>query len=133
MFKCLSSKGVFIQFSFSPTIEEEGTINDCDHSLEYQRALFTFNLLLRNIKNSIKYGDGERLLHCYRFALLYLKSTKRTKYSHTILKLLYRIKLQPEKAFQLTWGRFINTRGFKGKNIPPDLHLEHLNIFLKEL
>ena len=28
---------------------------------------------------------------------------------------------------QLVWGRFINTHGLAGHNIPCDLYLEHLN------
>ena len=32
----------------------------------------------------------------------------------------------------MVWSRFINTQGRKGKNIPCDLHLEHLNRCLKD-
>ena len=35
--------------------------------------------------------------------------------------------LPPRHAQQLLWSRFINTRGIHGKNIPMDLHQEHLN------
>ena len=110
----------------------EATIKE-DHILNYQKANFTINLLLRNINDAIRQGDGERLINSYRLALLYFKVTGHHKYSYTILKLLYRIKLVPEDAFKLIWSRFVNTTGYKGRNISPDLHLEHLNNFLKEL
>ena len=50
-----------------------------------------------------------------------------------MLRLFYTIKNVPEKAFRLIWGRFVNTTGFVGKNLSLDLHMEHLNNFLKEL
>ena len=41
--------------------------------------------------------------------------------------------MEPIAAFSLIWERFVNTRGMRGHNISMDLHLEHLNNFLKEL
>ena len=41
--------------------------------------------------------------------------------------------MEPSAAFFLIWERFVNTRGMRGCNISMDLHLEHLNNFLKEL
>jgi len=64
------------------------------------------------------------------------------KMSHTsfsrstaeLIKMFYRIKLGSRTdAFRTLWGRFINTHGFAGRNIPNDLHMEHLNGYLKEL
>ena len=34
---------------------------------------------------------------------------------------------------ELKWGRCINTQGHQGKNIPSDLHMEHLNRNLKNM
>ena len=34
---------------------------------------------------------------------------------------------------QLLWSRCVNTRGFKGSNIPCDLYMEHLNRRLKTI
>ncbi len=39
--------------------------------------------------------------------------------------------LSPANKIQLLWGRCINVHGRKGKNIPGDLHMEHLNCILK--
>ncbi len=40
--------------------------------------------------------------------------------------------LSPAHAHQLLWSRCINVHGRIGKNIPADLHLEHLNRVVKE-
>ena len=34
-------------------------------------------------------------------------------------------------AEQMLWGRFINSEGGPGHNIPADLHMEHFNKLLK--
>ena len=99
----------------------------------YSKALLTFNLMLRNINDSIREGDGGRLIECYKFALLYFRCYGHTKYAYTVIKLFYKIKFQPETAFKLIWNRFINTHGKRSRNVSRDLHLEHLNNFLKEL
>ena len=39
--------------------------------------------------------------------------------------------LSPRLSRQLIWSRFINVHGKPGRNIPCDLHLEHLNRVLK--
>lgn len=39
--------------------------------------------------------------------------------------------LSPRLVEELIWGRFINTHGQGGKNVPNDLHCEHLNHLCK--
>ncbi|XP_066916660.1 uncharacterized protein [Clytia hemisphaerica] len=107
-------------------------LNKTDHKLAYQKALFTMNMLLKNIHDCIREGDGERLLESYKFALLYLKHYNHTKYSFGLLKLFTEIEYHPDRALGLIWGRFVNTKGYAGHNISMDLHLEHLNGYLKE-
>ncbi len=40
--------------------------------------------------------------------------------------------LTPRQSKQLMYSRFVNTRGIKGRNIPCDLHMEHLNRLCKD-
>ena len=40
--------------------------------------------------------------------------------------------LSPALKKQLLWGRCINVHGYRGKNIPADLFMEHLNFIVKE-
>ena len=96
-------------------------------------ASLSLNLMIRNVNDAIREGDGSRLIETYKVVLLYFKKFGRTKYAFTLLKLLVRIRTQPHSAFNLIWNRFVNTRGLKGRNIPLDLHLEHNNGYLKEL
>lgn len=103
-----------------------------DHVNKYAKACLTFNLFLREMNDAIREGDGGRVIELYKIALLYFKCYHHTKYAFTVLKLLVRIQCRPEKAFHLIWQRFVNTSGKKGRNISLDLHLEHLNNFLKE-
>jgi len=40
--------------------------------------------------------------------------------------------LPPQQAEQLLYSRFVNTKGVRGRNIPLDLHQEHLNRVCKD-
>ena len=104
-----------------------------DYICNYVSASLYLNLLLRNINDAIREGDGMRLINSYRMALLYFKACGHKNYALTVLRLLFSIKLRPNSAHRLIWGRFVNTSGQKGRNISLDLHLEHLNGFLKDL
>lgn len=123
--------------SYDISTESEETVNTDkepheDYKFAYARGILSFNLFLRDFNDAIREGDGSRLIELYKVALLYFKCYHHTKYAFTVLKLLIRIQCQPERAFDLTWQRFVNTSGKKGRNISLDLHLEHLNNFLKE-
>lgn len=104
----------------------------CNFRLAYHKALLTLNLLLRNINDAHKEGDGLRTIECYRMALLYFKTFGHHKYAFSIMKLLCNLKFNPQNSHELIFDRFVNIHGVQGKNIPMDLHLEHLNNFLKE-
>ena len=55
-----------------------------------------------------------------------------TKYSLEAMKLLIQIQLLPSLlVHQILWDRFINTHGGLERNIPCDLHNEHVNKVLK--
>ena len=67
-------------------------------------------------------------------------------YSHTFLQqviqnnyALEAVRLQmqlaslpPQLVHQITWGRFVNTHGGLGHNLPCDFHNEHVNKLIKE-
>jgi len=77
----------------------------------------------------IKEGDGLQVLRCYWYMLPMFFSSGRTNYSSETLNLLLQhdFLLTPRLAEELIWSRFINTYRQAGKNIPNDLHCEHLN------
>ncbi|XP_019624892.1 PREDICTED: uncharacterized protein LOC109470395 [Branchiostoma belcheri] len=105
----------------------------CDYKKQHTEARLSFGLFLEDMQDAVKEGDGERLMRLYTVALLYYKAYGHTQYSYSVLLLTVQINsiLSPQKAHSLTWNRFYNGKGGKGRNIPLDLHLEHLNNFLK--
>ncbi len=66
--------------------------------------------------------------------MLHFHADRRTKYALEALMLQFQLaSLPPDLVHQLTWGRFVNTHGGPGHNIPCDLHNEHINRLFKEM
>ena len=80
-------------------------------------------------RDAIREGDGLRILRCWRFFLPIFKATNRTNYSIEAFTLLsqYHFLFSERLKHQLIWSRTVNTQGKPGKNIPCDLHMEHIN------
>ena len=66
--------------------------------------------------------------------VLWFRSTGHTNYTIEAMTLLvqYYFLFTPRLAEQFIWGRFINTHGGLGRNIPAGLHMEHLNRICKQ-
>jgi hypothetical protein len=88
-----------------------------------------------NIEDSIKEGDGFRLLDCYKLVLLLVYRFKHVKYAYVILLLFaqYNAILSDAESLSLIANRFVNAKGTPGGNIPLDLHMEHINLMVKRL
>ena len=84
-------------------------------------------------KDAIREGDGKRVLRCWRYMLPLFRFTQHKNYCIEAFNLLcqYSFRLPPRQAEELIWSWFINTHGVPGRNIPLDLHLEHLNRLCK--
>lgn len=109
--------------------------NDGDDMLAYQRSLLEYGILLINFWDAIAEGDGQRVVRCWKFFLLYLKNDNgSSKYSLEALYLMFQIYalLSPRSAHRLVWNRFINNKSGMGRNIPLDLQLEFFNKAVKE-
>ena len=104
-----------------------------DYLYNYHSAKLTFGLILSDINDAIREGDGDRLIELYKMALPIYYSQGKTKYQYTTLLLLVKTEalLSKLQAFRLKWNRFCNTKGRKGHNISLDLRLEQLNNLLK--
>lgn len=104
-----------------------------DYLYNYHKAKLRFGLLLVDINDAIREGDGERLLHLFKIAMLIYKCHGHTKYAYTTLLFLTKVFaiLSEEEAQSLIWNRFCNSNGGKGKNISLDLRLEQFNNLLK--
>ena len=102
---------------------------DNDHVKEYACDVLNLGLMLMEFKDSIREGDGERIIRCWRYLLPLFKVSGRKNYCIEAFTLLaqYSFLLLPRNAMQLMWSRTVNVHGKPGKNISCDLHLEHLN------
>ena len=100
----------------------------------YSRDLLSLGCLYLEYVDSIKEGDGDRVLRCWRYLLPIFVASGRKNYAIESLELLYQhdYLLSEREKVELLWSRFINTHGKMGKNIPNDLHCEHLNRICKD-
>ncbi|KAL5474537.1 hypothetical protein EMCRGX_G026495 [Ephydatia muelleri] len=105
-----------------------------DEVYTYSRDLLSLGCLYLEYVDSIKEGDGDRVLRCWRYLLPIFVASGRKNYAIESLELLYQhdYLLSEREKVELLWSRFINTHGKMGKNIPNDLHCEHLNRICKD-
>ena len=109
------------------------TSTSTDHVLEYAQEVCSLGLLFMNYRDSIKEGDGDRLVNCWKFMLPIFKATDRRNYAIEAFNTLVNIKILPPRlAHQLVWSRFVNVHGIQGRNIPFDLQIEHMNRLVKD-
>ena len=102
---------------------------EVDGVYEYACEMLTLGLLWLEFTDCIREGDGDRILRCWRYMMVLFKATNHKNYAIEAFTLLTHEKFlqSPRVAQQLKWSRTINTHGKPGKNIPCDLHMEHLN------
>jgi len=116
-----------LQFDITSTANEK--VKEEDAIFNYATALMSDCLVVEELSDAIREGDGERVIRVWKFLLLYFRASHRTKYALEGLTLLAQVSalLPPRLAHQVKWNRFVNTRGKPGCNIPCDLEMEHQN------
>ena len=104
--------------------------------LSYQKALLDYGMLILNFWDAISEGDGDRVVRCWKFFLLYLihQGGSANKYALEALYLMFQIYalLSPQAAHRLIWNRSAKNKSGTGGNIPLDLLMEFFNKFVKE-
>ena len=119
----------FVDVQYPPCSAKED-----DRVRAYAKEVMSLGLLLMEFIDSIREGDGTRIVRCWRYFLPLFKACGRKNYCIEAFNLLF----QYEYAFtdrmrhQLMWERTINTHGRPGKNVSMDLHMEHINRACKE-
>lgn len=105
-----------------------------DHVNNYARVFCHFGSLALEFTDAWREGDGERIIRCWGIFLLHFHAARRTKYALEALNLKLQLASLPSTlAHQIKWNRFVNTHGGLGRNIPCDLHNEHVNKQIKEI
>ena len=128
---CKKLFDTFVGFTFNePAVS---SIKDTDGVHSYSKQLLRLSCFYLEFADAIREGDGERVLRCWRYLLPICLGSGRTNYSCEVLNMLFQhsFALPPRLSAQLLWSRFINAHGEPGKNIPADLHMEHLNRLAK--
>ena len=103
---------------------------DCKYN--YSRSLCHYASLALEFYDAWHEGDGNRIIRCWRIFLPHFFESGRTKYSLDAMRLQMQLLcLPPQLVQQITWDRFVNMHGGLGRNMPCDLHNEHVNKALK--
>ena len=120
-----------------PTTKPEAPLSDRppeeaakdDRVLNYGLQVIQLGVLLMQLHDTEKEGDGERNIRNSKLLMLYFRSRGRgMKYAYEMMRFLTCVKaLYSEKvAHQITHGQFVNWRGGEGRNVANDLKTEHL-------
>ena len=110
-------------------------INDGVYS--YAHVLCHYDALIMEFCDACAEGDGDRVYNCWRFFLPHFMTSNCRKYALELdalqLQLQVKAVLSLELVQDILWDHFINTKGGEGRNIPCDLHNEHVNKLLKHV
>ena len=130
---CMQMFDKFISLSFGTTSSNYVHSTD-DGVSSYAIQLLRMGCLYLEFADAIREGDGERVVRCWRYFLPIFRAARCTNYACESFHLLYQhlYALSPRLSNQLMWSRFINVHGLPGRNIPLDLHMEHLNRLAKD-
>ena len=81
-----------------------------DKVCSYAKELLTLGLLWLNFHDSVKEGDGDRIIRMWKLNLLVFKAARRKNYSIEALNLILQVDhiLSPREAAQVKWSRTIN-------------------------
>ena len=116
------------------TDKHSENLKNYDGVFAYAKEVLTLGSLYMEYINSVREGDGIRILRCWRFLLVIFKATGKRKYSIQAATLLFQYNhyiFTDRMKHQLLWSRTANVHGKLGKNIAMDLYMEHLNQELK--
>ena len=98
-----------------------------DRLYNYASQCLQLGVLVMQLNDTEKEGDGERCLMNWKLLMLYFRSRSRgKKYAFEAMRLLTCVKaLYTERmAFRITHGQFVNVRGGAGNNYANDLRME---------
>lgn len=100
---------------------------DEDGIFNYSHNILKTGLLLRDLQDATKEGDGGRMEYLWKFLMLMFKVCGKTKYALAAIRLHAQLNalLTPREAHSLRWNRTINLKGGVGRNVAIDQVMEH--------
>lgn len=106
-----------------------------DDRYRYATLRLSMGMLLKNFDDAIKEGDGQRIIRCWKLAMLIFRAYIHSKYALAALQLQAYIQamLIQREAECLVWNRTVNNKGGQGCNICMDIRMEHLIHLTKEI
>ena len=111
---------------------QESTPEASDSVYSYAVDILTMGLLWYGFRDAVREGDAKRIVLYWKFLMPIFRQEKHYNYCNEgFLFLAQTLLLSPREVCDLKWNRTVNTSGHVGKNIPVDLHMEHLNRRLK--
>ena len=103
-----------------------------DSVYAYAADVLSMGLFWDAFRDSVREGDGDRIIRYWKLMAAIFRHEKHYNYSNEAFNLVAQtLLLSPRQVCELKWNRTVNTSGRIGKNIPVDLHMEHLNRRLK--
>lgn len=108
-----------------------------DRKRNYATSILDYYVMMLEMKDTAKEGDGDRLLINMKRLLLYFKAAGSSKKNYSIEMFVAIMQVEAllsrTQADKVLFGRFVNMRGGHRKNIENDLGHEVLNGFAKNL
>ena len=131
--QAVAERCTIVDEAFSSTTSD--IAGNSDGVYNYARVFCHFGSLLMEFRDGWCEGDGERVIRCWKLLMPHFKVAGHTKYALQALRLQIQVNatLSPNLAHQVIWNRFVNVKGGLGRNIPCDLHNEHVNKLLKQI
>ena len=109
-----------------------------DREMNYALQCIQLGVMLMQLNDTEKEGDGERRLINWKLLMLYFRSRKHgMKYAYEAMRLITCVKglYTEQMAHRITHGQFVNVKGGAGNNCANDLGMEmlikHYKVILK--
>jgi len=116
----------FVKVADDSTATVANSFNDSIYA--YAVDLLSMGLFWHAFRDSVREGDGDRIVRYWKFMAAIFRHEKHYNYSNEAFNLVAQtLLLSPRQLSELKWSRTVNTSGRIGRNIPVDLHMEHLN------
>ena len=109
--------------------DQKTTPESEDHIFNYGCLHLSLGLLLRDPEDSVKEGDGDRLLRVWKFLTFVYRLGGANKYALAGLWIQASVLslLTPKDAHKFKWNRFAGLKEGPGTRIPRNLRLEQHN------